>query len=82
MSLRCLFAALFLAGLARAAEPKIVHGLKAEIYSDGAFNNLVATRIDPNIDFHWSLAHPSPEAPADHFSIRWTGWIKAPRRAV
>ncbi len=34
------------------------------------------TRIDTLIDFHWSGQPNVPDFPADHFSIRWTGYIK------
>lgn len=57
----------------------IEHGLNAEIFSDTALQKSVAKRIDPNVDWHWGAAHPHPDAPADFFSMRWTGWIKSPQ---
>jgi len=43
-----------------------------------AFNDLVLTRIDAEINFYWN---PGPDPPPglnyDNFSVRWEGYIKA-----
>lgn len=36
----------------------------------------VWTRVDPGVAFTWRRA-PAPGAPADHFSVRWTGQVEA-----
>ena len=39
----------------------------------------VLTRIDPCVDFRWTLASPDPEhLAADFYSVRWTGTLHAP----
>jgi hypothetical protein len=63
-----------------AAEPKEVqHGLKMEIFGDTQFRSQLVERIDPNIDSYWDYGSPDPKVPIDNFSIRWTGWIRAPK---
>ncbi len=58
----------------------VSHGLKAEIFAGSNFERRIAERIDPNVEFQWNDGAPATDAPADRFSIRWTGWIK-PLRA-
>ncbi len=55
------------------------NGLNVEFFRDRELKSPVARRIDPNIDWHWAYARPHPDVPADHFSARWSGWIKAPQ---
>ncbi len=61
-------------------EGRMVNGLLAEY-----FNNIdlsgdpVVTRIDPALDFRWTLLPPHPEVNFDFFSVRWTGKLKAPK---
>ncbi len=50
------------------------------------FNNVnlsgkpVLTRIDPQIQFQWTLFSPDPEKlNYDFYSVRWTGQLKAPK---
>jgi hypothetical protein len=38
----------------------------------------VATRFDPTIAFDFGAGPPESGVPADFFSVRWTGFIKAP----
>jgi len=57
--------------------PEIKHGLLAEFFSDPEFKNKVAERIDAQIDWLWGWGSPHPGVP-DDFSVRWTGWLKAP----
>jgi hypothetical protein len=48
------------------------------------FNNMtlsgtaVVNRVDPNVNFSWGTASPATNLPADAFSVRWTGQVKAP----
>jgi hypothetical protein len=39
--------------------------------------NLVVTRIDPQIDFDWVAGSPDSLVPVDDFSARWAGLIEA-----
>jgi WD40 repeat protein/predicted Ser/Thr protein kinase len=55
------------------------HGLRAELFDGPDFDRKVATRHDllPNRD--WGTGTPDARLLPDWFSIRWTGWLKAPR---
>lgn len=39
---------------------------------------LAAERIDPQVQFTWGAEEPAPEVGADHFSVRWTGYLEVP----
>ncbi|PYO93000.1 MAG: beta-1,3-glucosyltransferase [Gemmatimonadetes bacterium] len=42
----------------------------------------VLTRVDPRIDFHWTLSGPARGLPFDWYSVRWTGRITVPAAGV
>jgi alpha-D-xyloside xylohydrolase len=52
--------------------------LLGEYFADKELSHRAATRNDAAIDFDWGLGSPLPEMPADHFSVRWTGRLRAP----
>ncbi len=55
-------------------------GLRAQYYSNSSFQGKpVLTRIDPQIDFDWNAASPTPGIPANDFSVRWTGTFTPPK---
>lgn len=55
-------------------------GLSAAYYNNIALEgNPVVSRIDPQINFQWTLFGPSPEINYDFFSAAWNGWIQAPQ---
>ncbi len=55
-------------------------GLLGEYFDNMEFQGKpVLTRIDRQIDFDWGLGSPGPGVPSDRFSVRWTGWMIAPR---
>jgi hypothetical protein len=57
-----------------------VNGLRAELFvGEPPLTNKRTTRIDPQVNFLWGEGTPDLSMPAEHFSIRWTGWLKAPR---
>lgn len=39
-------------------------------------------RIDPVVDFAWGEAEPGEGVGADHFSVRWTGFVEVPAAGV
>ena len=53
-------------------------GLSAGLFNGGDFQEELARRIDPMIDFNFGFGSPDPALPGDYFSIRWTGWLKPP----
>jgi tRNA A-37 threonylcarbamoyl transferase component Bud32 len=55
------------------------HGLIGEYHAGVNFGRLLLTRVDPQVDWFWGNSAPAGEHPADDFSVRWTGWLKAPR---
>ncbi len=60
--------------------PQIVqHGLKAEIFEGRNFEKKVGEQIEPNVECFWELGAPSKDAPVDNFSVRFTGWLRAPK---
>jgi hypothetical protein len=53
-------------------------GVKAQYYNGMNFDNLVVTRIDPQINFNWGdPGSPDPKVGVDQFSARWTGEVEA-----
>jgi formylglycine-generating enzyme required for sulfatase activity len=59
--------------------PQGPNGLRAELFADMELRHCVKVRYDPEINFDWGLGSPDPLLPADAFSVRWTGWLKAPK---
>lgn len=54
-------------------------GLAGEYFNTIDLTGLPAlTRIDPKLDFWWTLFSPHPSINADWFSVRWTGKLTAP----
>jgi formylglycine-generating enzyme required for sulfatase activity len=49
------------------------------LFADTDLQHCFKVRSDPQIDFNWGEGPPDPLLPKDFFSIRWTGWLKAPR---
>ncbi len=52
------------------------NGLAAVYYSGKAFNTPVLTRTDATVNFDWG-GSPGGSVPADQFSVRWTGTLRA-----
>ncbi len=59
--------------------PRGPHGLRAALFDGPEFDRHVVTRYDLPPQGDWALDAPDPRLPADWFSIRWTGWLNAPR---
>ena len=54
-------------------------GLKAEYFNSIDLSGPAAlTRVDPKLDFWWTLFSPHPSVDADWFSVRWTGRLAPP----
>ncbi len=53
-------------------------GVRADYYTGMNFENLVLTRIEPQINFSWGdPGGPDPSVGDDNFSARWTGEVEA-----
>ncbi len=59
-------------------EPSNSSGLTGEFFEGPDLNNLVATRVDRNIDFMWGFDELHPQLPLDNVTVRWTGWLTPP----
>jgi serine/threonine protein kinase len=54
-------------------------GLVAECFSGTDFDTFALRRVDPQISFRWLKQPAWPGGPEDRFSIRWTGFLRAPK---
>jgi hypothetical protein len=54
-------------------------GLVAELFDGDHMERRRARRIDYTLNVNWGDKPPHPNVRADHFSIRWAGWLKAPQ---
>ncbi len=52
-------------------------GMRGDYFRGTNFENLVLTRVDPQIDFNWGSSEPDPLVGADNFSVRWIGEVEA-----
>ena len=69
--------------LSSSAGGRRVEGLGAEYFD----NNRLAgeprvRRVDPQVDFGWTLSSPARELPFDWYSVRWTGTLAVPTGGV
>ncbi len=53
-------------------------GLKAQYFAGINFERAELTRIDSHVDRIWINDAPVQELLPDNYSVRWTGWLKAP----
>ncbi len=61
-------------------QEKHEQGLHAEYFNNIDLSGAPAlTRVDPSINFQWTLSSPAPVINHDFYSARWTGVIHAPR---
>lgn len=59
------------------------NGLNAEYFKGlSTENHPEFVRIDPQIDFHWTLFSPDPVLAADDYSVKWTGKLLSPGDGV
>jgi beta-glucosidase len=64
-------------------EGRKVDGLLAAYYNNiNLSGEPVVTRIDPALDFRWTLLPPHPDINFDFFSVRFTGKLKAPETGI
>jgi hypothetical protein len=63
--------------LARLREMHLGPGLAAEVFGGQQFAKPLAKQVDAQLDFEWEGA-AGTGLPRDDFSIRWTGFLRAP----
>jgi WD40 repeat protein len=56
-----------------------VQGLRGDYFADPDHRLFVRSRVDAAIDFSWGEMSPAAGVPPNNFSVRWTGWLKAPQ---
>lgn len=55
-------------------------GLQGEYFAnDNWKGEPLFTQIDDNIDFNWDIDTPAPQLETGNFSVRWTGYLIAPK---
>ncbi len=69
-------------GIGQIVAPQLQHGLTAEIFRSPILVGQVRTRVDPAIDFNWDTTPPDPLVRHEHYSVRWSGWLKVPSPGV
>jgi beta-glucosidase len=56
----------------------VANGLKAEYFDNITLDGFPKlTRLDPAVNFDWTLYGPDPSIPFDWYSVRWTGKLKS-----
>jgi beta-glucosidase len=65
--------------LSHQADGKTQSGLMAEYFNNVTLDgNPVVSGIDNSVDFSWTLFPPDSKVNLDFYSVRWTGFLKAP----
>ncbi|MGD9929934.1 MAG: glycoside hydrolase family 3 C-terminal domain-containing protein [Mangrovibacterium sp.] len=55
-------------------------GIRGEYFANNNFEGEpLFSQIDDNIDFVWDIGTPDPRLETGNFSIRWTGYLVAPK---
>jgi hypothetical protein len=60
------------------AIPSVVGQLMAQYFDNQDFTNLKYTRFEPYVNKNWGTASPITGVGGDTFSVRWTGYLRAP----
>jgi hypothetical protein len=63
--------------LMRLRELHLAPGLGGQVFEDTQFTRPLTQRNDSQIDFEWPAGHRD-DLPKDNFSIRWSGYLRAP----
>jgi beta-glucosidase len=69
--------------LATMVDGRPVRGLSAEYFANNALEGKPAmVRVDPRVDFGWTLNSPGRGIPFDWYSVRWVGSLTVPETGV
>ena len=60
------------------AQVPVGNGLQGAYYAGPNFEQPIATRRDATLNFDWHAHRPVGGVGAEHFSVRWTGWLVPP----
>lgn len=59
------------------------NGLKASYFNNIGLNGAPAvSRIDESVDYSWTISSPDPRIKNDFFSVRWEGFLRAPKSGL
>ncbi len=65
--------------LSSVVDGRAVPGLSAEYFDNNRLEGSARVRrVDPQVDFGWTLNSPAREIPFDWYSVRWTGRLTVP----
>jgi len=71
------------ARLSSVVDGRAIPGLTAEYFDNNQLEGGARVRrVDPQIDFGWTLNSPAREIPFDWYSVRWTGSLTVPAGGV
>jgi len=71
------------AQLSSVVDGRPIPGLQAEYFATNRLEGPARVRrVDPQIDFGWTLDSPAPELLFDWYSVRWTGRLTVPAGGV
>ncbi len=54
----------------------ITQGLRGEYYATTGLRSLRRVRVDPTVDFDWTMAEPPAPVSRETFSARWVGTVR------
>ncbi len=54
-------------------------GLTGQYFSDPSLQNVAVTRTDSHVSFDWGKNAPMAGMPKDGFTVRWNGYVQAPK---
>jgi outer membrane protein OmpA-like peptidoglycan-associated protein len=60
------------------AQTRRGNGLRGDYYKGIAFARLTNSRTDSVVDFRWRGISPIKGVAAEHFTVRWSGWLVPP----
>ena len=64
--------------IASVVTARLLPGLVGEYFSGHNFDHRLAVHVDPVVGLDW--ASKNSQVPNEHFSIKWTGVIVAPKK--
>ena len=69
-------------GVAVAGNPPAGTGLRATYWTGALRGPAAYSRVEPGVGVAWRGAPPAPGIPGQGFSVRWTGYVRAPETGV